>query len=377
MGGVMNHRKLLVMVVVLLLAGCATVKRPDFTELLWPPPPQTSRIKFEGLLINQNSLGRTGGELFLEILVGKNPQLPRLEAPMALTTSRDAKRLYVSDYAKQAVFIFDFESRQVSFLQSSIYPFKKPFGVAVDGKDNVYVADSEQKLIRVFDPKGNFVRDIRHDGFERPTGLAIDASRQRLYVADSSFRTSDNHFVHIFDLSGSHLKTFGGRAFDEKGKFYFPTYLAVDKTGNLYVTDTLNSRVQVFDSEGQYIKQFGVRGDRLGMFDKPKGVALDSFGNVYVVDSTWSNVQIFNQKEQILLYFAGRGRIPGLLFNPTGITLDKNNRIYIADLFNGRVAIYQLINTEAEDSFVTLTPQTEKGGDASKTAKKGGGRKPR
>lgn len=112
----------------------------------------------------------------------------------------------------------------------------------------------------------------------------------------------------------------------------------------------------------------GERGDSFGMFDKPKGVAVDTFGNVYVVDSTWSNVQIFNSRGQVLLYFAGRGYIPGLLFNPTGIAIDKDNRIYVADAFNSRVAIYQLINTKAEDSFLT-PPQNEKGGDPAKRGK--------
>ena len=77
-------------------------------------------------------------------------------------------------------------------------------------------------------------------------------------------------------------------------------------------------------------------------------------------------MQIFNQKGQVLLYFAGRGRIPGLLFNPTGIAVDKENRIYVADAFNGRVAIYELINTRAEDSFLAIPSEPAKGGDATK-----------
>lgn len=351
------------------VAGCATVKRPDFTELLWPPPPQTSRIKFVGLLHNQNDLGRSAGELFVEALLGRKKAPETLQTPMAVAPSRDGKRLYVSDYAKRNVFVFDFEERRVWFLHSAIHSFKRPFGVAVDGKDNVYVVDSAQRLIRVFDSKGKFLRDITYEKLERPTGIAIDTGRRRLYVADSSFRTSENHLIHVFDLDGTHLKAFGGRGVEE-GKLYFPTYLALDGTGNLYVTDTLNARVQAFDAEGRHLKTFGERGDSFGMFDKPKGVALDSFGNVYVVDSTWSNVQIFNRRKQTLLYFAGRGRIPGLLFNPTGIAIDRDNRIYVADAFNGRVSIYQLINTKAADSFVTVPPRSEKGGELARTERK-------
>ncbi|MFQ5914323.1 MAG: SMP-30/gluconolactonase/LRE family protein [Nitrospinota bacterium] len=355
---------------VLLVGGCAT-ERPQFTELLWPPPPLTSRIKFVGILQSQDDLGRSSGELFVEALVGGKRAPESLQMPMAVAPSRDGKRLYVSDFAKGVVFVFDFEARRLGFLGGPTLGFKRPFGVAVDEADNVYAVDSELKLIRVFDPKGKFLREITHKSLERPTGIAIDPRRRRIYVADSSSRTSENHVIHVFDMDGAHLKAFGGRG-REEGKFYFPTYLAVDKSGNIYVADTLNARVQVFDPEGRYVKAFGQRGDSIGMFDKPKGVALDSFGNLYVVDSSWSNVQIFNQRKQILLYFAGWGRIPGLLFNPTGIAIDKENRIYVVDCFNARVAIYQLINTKGEDSFLSPPLRADRGGDPEKEkAKKG------
>lgn len=364
----MGHRRaylILIAGLLTVLAGCAMLEKPQFKELLWPPPPLTSRVKFVGLLFNEEDLGKTGGELFVDALIGRKTDPLSLQTPMVLAPSHDAKRLYISDYAKRAVLVFDFDARRVSPLESAAHPFKRPFGLAVDDKDNVYVVDSDQKLIRVFDSKGKFLRDITHQSLERPTGLAIDPNRRRLYVADSSWRTSENHFIYVFDLDGTYLKRFGGRGIEE-GKLYFPTYVAVDGTSNVYVTDTLNARVQAFDAEGRYLKTFGERGDKFGNFDKPKGVALDTFGNVYVVDSTWSNVQIFNQKGQILLYFAGRGRIPGLLFNPTGIAVDKENRIYVADAFNGRVAVYQLINTRAEDSFLAMPSEPAKGGGASK-----------
>jgi DNA-binding beta-propeller fold protein YncE len=122
--------------------------------------------------------------------------------------------------------------------------------------------------------------------------------------------------------------------------------VATDSTGNVYVSNTLNGRIEVFDAEGTYLRHIGERGNGYGMFDKPKGVAIDSFDNVYVVDSGWSNVQIFNQKGEVLLFFGGRGEYPGLLANPTGIAIDKRNRIYVADFLNYRVASYQLVQPQ-------------------------------
>lgn len=369
--GIRSRRRVWVAasVLLLLLAGCASTGKPEFTELLWPEPPETSRIKFVGILRNQDDLGISAGELFVEALIGRKKRPDSLVQPMAVAPSRDGKRLYVSDYAKRKVFVFDFGTGRVWFLQSDMYPFTRPLGVAVDERDNVYVVDSAERLIRVFDPSGQFLRKLTHESLERPTGIAIDSQRRKIYVTDSSWKASVNHVVHVFDMNGTHLKVIGGKGV-QAGKFLFPTYLAVDEKGNLYVTDTLNARVQTFDPEGRYLRSFGERGDAFGMFDKPKGVALDSFGNVYVVDSGWSNVQIFNSRGEVLLIFAGRGHIPGALFNPTGIAIDRDNRIYVADAFNARVAIYQLVNTKAEDSFLPLPPRSEKGGDSTRAEKK-------
>lgn len=114
--------------------------------------------------------------------------------------------------------------------------------------------------------------------------------------------------------------------------------------------------MQKFDANGQFLTSFGQLGNNWGEFDKPKGVALDSFGNVYVVDSGWSNVQIFNPKGQILLFFGGRGPVPGMLKNPISIAIDKQNRIYVGDYLNHRVAVYELVNTKADDSFLKPPP---------------------
>jgi len=345
----------------LALAGCAAVETPKFTEMLWPEPPLTPRIKFVGLLRNQDDLGRDASELFVEALLGPKKLPHSLSQPMGLAPSGDGKRLYVADYAKPGVFVFDFEARRVAFLGGEEHGFKAPFGVAVDDRDNVYVVDSTLRIVRVFDPAGKFLRNITHESLERPTGIAIDPVRRRIYVADSSTRTSTHHVIAVFDTDGGYLRAFGGVG-KEEGKFSFPTYLSLDASGNIYVADTLGARVQVLDPAGNHLKTFGQRGDAFGMFDKPKGVAIDSFGNIYVVDSGWSNVQIFNQKRQVLLFFGGRGGFPGLLFNPTGIAIDKKNRIYVADAFNQRVGIYDLINTKAEDSFIEIPPAA-KGGE--------------
>lgn len=337
------------------LGGCATTGPKQVTEILWPAPPQTPRIKFEGFLRNEDDLrglhAERGGTGWLaEALLGRKKPANSFQQPMGVALSHDGARLYVSDYARPGVMVLDFKMRQINPLGGEAVDFKSPFGVAVDAVDNVYVVDSTAKLIRVFNSRGEPIRVITHKSLERPTGIAVDSTRHRIYVADSSNVTSRNQAIRVFDEAGHYLQVFGAPA-DTEHPSLFPTYLTLDGQGNLYATDTLNAKVEVFAPDGRHVRTIGERGDAFGMFDKPKGVALDSFGNVYVVDSAWSNVQIFNEWGQVLLFFGGRGYVPGLLFNPAGIAIDRDNRIYVADAFNGRVSIYQLINTKAEDSL--------------------------
>jgi hypothetical protein len=107
----------------------------------------------------------------------------------------------------------------------------------------------------------------------------------------------------------------------------------------------------VFDPEGRLVSMFGSIGSgEPGTFDKAKSVAFDSFGNIYVVDSQQAWVQIFNSKFQPLMAFGGRLTLPGYLSTPTAIAISSKNTIWVADFFAGHVNEYQLINTTAADS---------------------------
>jgi DNA-binding beta-propeller fold protein YncE len=344
-------------VVPLALAACATVKQaPEQTRLTWPPPPLTARIEFVRSVVSDEDLSQdtTFSQRLLNFLAGEKPRPHRIVEPMGLAVSDDGQRLYVSDFAQLAVFVFDFGHKSFRKIGDT-EPLARPMGLALDAEENLYVVEQEKKGISVFDRKGTRVRFITDPSLERPAGIAVDRGRGRLYVADTGHTKSTEHTVKIFDLSGHRIGTIGRGKGEAQGQFLFPTYVAVDAAGNVYVTDTLNSRVQVFDPAGHYLKTFGQRGNAWGMFDKPKGVALDSFGNVYVADSGWSNVQIFNQKGQILLFFGGRGPIPGMLKNPTALAIDSNNHIYVADFLNHRVEMYRVVNTTAADSYPAVS----------------------
>ena len=142
----------------------------------------------------------------------------------------------------------------------------------------------------------------------------------------------------------------------EPGEFRYPSFIAVGPNGTLYVTDVLNSRVQAFDRDGRFVRQFGELGNGPGTFARPKGVAVDSEGHVYVVDAAFSNVQIFDQQGRLLLAFGQMGRGEGDLDLPLGLFIDRSDRIYVADRTNNRLQIFQYLRVAGVEATVRLRP---------------------
>jgi DNA-binding beta-propeller fold protein YncE len=126
------------------------------------------------------------------------------------------------------------------------------------------------------------------------------------------------------------------------GEFNFPTFIAF-ANNSLYVTDTLNSRVQIMTGEGEYQLKFGRRGLYVGDLPRPKGIATDADGRVYVVESYYDHLLVYSNDGQLLLPIGGTGSDVGQFYLPSGVWTDSKNRVYVADMFNGRVVILEYI----------------------------------
>ena len=372
-----NHGKALVALIVLIVtSACASTSGGPAVEPTaaagpaWPPPPLEARILYTRTLVSEESLDSdtSFGESMFALLTGTPPPKYHVYQPMDLAVSADGQRLYVSDFGQLIVFMFDLENRTVTTITPGERAFARPFGIALDEEENLYVVEQGSAQITVLDREHNVISSFSDPSLVRPADIAVDTARGRIYVADPARQHSEVHNVKVFDTAGNLVDTVGKGRGTCAGCLLFPTYVEVDGDGQLFVTNTLNARIDIFDANGEYVRLVGERGNGFGMFDKPKGVAVDSFGNTYVVDSGWSNVQIFNDAGEVLLFFGGRGSGPGYMHNPTGIAIGPQNRIYVADFLNNRVVAYQLVNTNATDSFLDPNAtEQEKDGDQERT----------
>lgn len=340
---------LLMLVVSSLLQGCSgTSQHEEQTSLdaplLWPSPPASARIAFEKSLERPSDIGARKGFLqrISNFLLGESPD--RVIKPYGVAADSSG-RVLVADTAMKAVHIFDRDKERYSIIDSAKKEmFRSPVGVATDGDDNIYVSDSELEKIFVFNSGGHLKYSIE-DKLDRPAGIAVDKGAKRLYVVNTW-----GHNVGVYDVvKGDFLFTFGERGLD-KGEFNFPTNIFVDRGGDLYVTDSLNYRVQIFRKDGRFISMFGYQGDSSGDFSRPRGIGVDRGGHIYVVDALFDTVQIFNRKGEYLLRVGSSGQGRGKFWLPSGLFIDDNDRIYVADSYNRRVQIFRYIGEDSGEA---------------------------
>lgn len=232
--------------------------------------------------------------------------------------------------------------------------FNTPHGVAVDSANNIYVADSNNQRVQKFDSSGNYLQTFGVTGqegsdnthFNHPTDVAID-SEGNIYVCDSG-----NHRVQKLNSSGAYIMTIGttgvaGNDNSHFGENLSPYNIGIDKNNVLYISDpNPNTRVQVFNSSGNYMATIGVTGSfgsDNSQFNQPGDISFDSSGNIFIVDHFNHRVQMFNSSRSYVATLGITGSAGDSNNNfqrPTGIGVAPDGMIYAGDTFNHRVQIF-------------------------------------
>lgn len=323
---------------VLCAAGCSTssktAKPASQTSIVWPAPPELARIRFVHAAVRPVELGaKVGGfKRFSNWITGGESGNEPFVKPFAIALD-DAGGLCLTDTASQSVGWLDPAKHWHRWQKLGKVRFLAPVAVAKAG-DVLFVADSGLGEVIAFNAKGEIKFRLK-EKLVRPSGLTVSGGH--LIVVDSQ-----QHKVVEFGLNGEWISEFGKRG-NGAGELNFPTHITADAQGVLYVTDSMNSRVQVFDTQGNFVRQIGSVGDSPGHFSRPKGVAVDRSGHVFIVDAMFDCLQIFNTEGQLLLSIGQAGQGPGEFWLPNGVAVAQDNRLYVADSYNRRVQVFEYI----------------------------------
>ncbi|MGD0632039.1 MAG: 6-bladed beta-propeller [Terracidiphilus sp.] len=353
----------------------APPKPQDTSKLMWPTPPNIPRVRyssyFAGMPLDYTPAAEEPKKksTWMDRLAGvqdannKNHYKPvpfQLLAPYGMGVNSKGE-LFVADQRVGAVFIFNTETKATTLIGNG---HEATFGlinsVAVDDDDRLFVSDGKLRRVLVFD-KTNKVVDQIKDGLIDPVGIAIDTENRQLYVVDTQ---ADQVVVYDADtLKEKRRIGTGGKkhVLNTPGDFSLPTFVALDKDGNVYVTDTMNWRVEIFDADGNFISQFGKHCDGPGCFSHPKGIAVDSDGHIWVADPMLDLLQAFNREGQLMGIVGGHGNLLGQFSELGGVYIDKNNRMFTSEQFPGRVQMFRYI-TDAEADQLRKEKEAQRSG---------------
>lgn len=301
----------LVAIALAALAGAADLEAP----VLYPPLPQTPRLQFLKSYGSPEDFGE-GDSWFTRLVFGKRRTSEGLGKPYGVAVF--GPKVYLCDTGHGDVRVFDLNRRASHWLGKAAHiEFNKPVNIAIDERTgDKFVADTALKRVVVFNAKDEYTRSFEDPNGEwRPTDVAVSSSS--VFVLDIA-----NHQVRVLDrATGAVLRKIGS-AGNREGEMFKPTNLLLDEEGNIFVSDTVNFRIQKFDPEGRYLKSFGQLGRQPGTFSRPKGIALDRLGRLYAVDAGFDNVQIFDKDGNTLMVFGGTGNDPGQMYLPAKVALD-------------------------------------------------------
>lgn len=345
-----------------LLPACAPMpveKRPAAGPPVFPAAPDEPRFIYERTIYSSaDVVVDTGTSEFRRRVTGEARRGEVLNKPNAVAVFQG--RIFLSDSVEGVIRVFDVPNgRHFKIGADDPGKLTKPLGIDVDRNGTLYVADSTAKAIFIYDRDGKFLRKIGDaKWFARLASVTADPKGDRLYLIDAGGVTSQQHRVLVVDaVSGQQLFDFGRRG-SERGEFNFPRDLAVSKEGLLYVVDSGNFRVQVFDRSGKFVKSFGSLGRQFGQFARPKEIALDAAGNVYVVDTAFGNFQIFSPEGELLLFVGNRSEQdgPARYMLPAGIYVDEDGRVYMVDQWFRKIDVFRPYSLKAGSGYLGRRP---------------------
>lgn len=352
-------------VIIVMLSGCSSRDQTN-------PPVQDEK---ETLQLVENSQKpqqqKDKDVLFNEFVVYNGIHDDVLGYPVGIHVD-EHNNIYVIDIFSVRGMIkrFGLQGEFIDKFGSKTDGLQMPIDLTTDSQGNVYVADLDSRSIHVFDARGNYERTIEfteEDTSFIPRNIEIlkDDKLVILNFDEVLIMTTDGEIVKRFGESGTKPGQFGAEA----SEFYLgPNGLAVDEDDNIYVADTLNKRIQIFNREGRLLKV--IDNDVVeGVFTQLLHIEVDSNKNMYVTDSGLYHVLKINQQGKIIARIGGMGSKEGSFgtigsrydnYGPTALSISNDDLLYVVDVYNHRVEcfdskgefLYVLGRQETPEAFI-------------------------
>jgi len=315
-----------------LTVSCTSTAPKRGPAVFYPPSPEPPRVQYLTSFTGSKDIEEQSG--FSKFVVGEKREL-KVDKPYGVALF-DGK-IYVCD-TNAGVVVFDLKAKAFERYKGAVGPgaLLQPVNISIEPDGTKYVSDPVRGQVVVFDRNDAYVRAYGDSGSWRPVDAV--AFEDRLYVADSA-----NGVVRVFDKkSGEVVRLIGDKGEPEE-RLARPTNLAFDGQGYLYVSDMGRFQVVKYDRDGHERGTIGKLGDNLGHFARPKGIALDRDGHLFAVDAAFNNVQVFNRDGRLLMFFGGPGEQPGSLLLPAQVSIDYDSlkyfRSYVAPGFDPRFLV--------------------------------------
>jgi DNA-binding beta-propeller fold protein YncE len=264
-----------------------------------------------------------------------------LASPLGLFFDAAQREVYVADTDGRLVGIFDPSGAPLFAFGAGL--LDAPFAVAVDpASHHIYVLDQDRAKVKEFSFRGVPLGALKLPGLEGRKDVVLSAlhvdAQGWLYVAENKLSE-----VFVYDRERKLVARFGTVGYD-RGQFIAIVAITTDAE-HVYVLDQVGTVVQVFDRRGKYQRGFGEHSSGPETFSLPSGLAVAPSGKIFVSDALRHEVKVFAVDGLFLGRFGGRGRAPGDLGYPGQLAFDGEGNLLVLEKINGRVQRFRV--TEA------------------------------
>lgn len=266
----------------------------------------------------------------------------RAPAGVAVTASGS---IFVSDPQSGSITAYDAFGRRISRSGG----FSQPLGISVDPLGQIYVAEQGKACVTVLDSNWNTIAKLGQGDreFILPNHIAFSCSNLTTYVTDSGANLVKAYQNNVLKFQ------FGGLG-TNSSQFDFPAGICIGPAGDVFVVDQNNNRVQVFDSQGAFLRQFNVSTPLGGMglgsaSGRPNGITADALGRIFICDGFQDVILAFDAGGTYLAKTSGLGNIQGKMQTPVGLVIDAFGRLFVASVNTGRLEIFGV------DSYIHLS----------------------